>query len=795
MGSSLNLLSQILSGCPPITINYSHLPVSTFQNGNSTTRVPNVESTRIIPFQGIGGSQRVLPLAAGALSENATDTPKQDELSRTQRLTPFAPGEIEHPEVVDRFSIDSFGFRSRNDQSTAKFNQEKACPRYVARMEHENVYRRPEFFADGHNNTESSVISKEELLRPRKERPERLIAEEKRQREREAQSVVIDDSPLPIENHLNQSSSSEDELPDNVLHDSTILASGVTPKAKKPKKKDSKHRPFLKNDTRAEVVKFLHDFSHWAVHTRKQPAYRGFDMWLGKPKNRFDFARTALCEVDPEGVSGFIDQTTLSTWKMMDAIGNDTDAVSLEQSIWRLLVDKSQFSSTTAASSALKSIRLGNAKDPLECIENYLCNIIRSLKCSMAIPTISSDPTDRDHLHASTVADIILATLNPKQDIVTLNELHVRWDHKLKSDDSLLPRFFNEVKGIWITYMRSTAVAAPPANRRDMRHGPPRIRGPQSRRNDPPNAKTSVKCYNCGKPGHLSSECRRNKNNMTSRVQSGKPLKRRSIDSLRGQSDQSNRNFNNKSNNYIFQISVDNTKHATPEKYMNPLAALNTHSSQGRSTSSVETIRSLNQNLGIESKDNGSLCIRLLINNEPVIGEFDSAASCSVISQDLVRHCEMTTTDSCIEYISANNIRATSLGSALGILTFNVGSLANQIHIKHTLPVVPGTKILLIGRDLQEELGLLTDDGLVIRLDKEHRTILSAESVFDGRMKSACESINSVQSNSSTINLNIDLYGNTQTDISLFEEIIDNSGCTIELDDPNRRKELLSLLS
>ncbi|KAL0243101.1 hypothetical protein GEMRC1_005662 [Eukaryota sp. GEM-RC1] len=62
-------------------------------------------------------------------------------------------------------------------------------------------------------------------------------------------------------------------------------------------------------------------------------------------------------------------------------------------------------------------------------------------------------------------------------------------------------------------------------------------------------------------------------------------------------------------------------------------------------------------------------------------------------------------------------------------------------------------------------------------------------------MKSPCESISSVQSNSSTINLNIDLCGNTQTNISLFEEIVDNSGCTIELDDPNRRKELLSLLS
>ncbi|KAL0243248.1 hypothetical protein GEMRC1_005809 [Eukaryota sp. GEM-RC1] len=278
-------------------------------------------------------------------------------------------------------------------------------------------------------------------------------------------------------------------------------------------------------------------------------------------------------------------------------------------------------------------------------------------------------------------------------------------------------------------------------------------------------------------PGHLSSECRRGKYSaLTPRDSNGKSLKRRSgdSDSNRGRSNRPN-SFN-KSNNYFVQISKLQTIHSTATKYMNPLAALNTHSSKGRSTSYVETIRSLNQNLGIESKDNGSLCIRLLINNVPVTGEFDSAASCSVISQDLIRHCEMTTIDSCIDYISANNIRATSLGSVVGVLTFNVGSLANQIHVKHTLAVVPGTKILLIGRDLQEELGLLTDDGLVIRLDKEHRTILNAESAFDGRMKSPCESINNVQSNSSTINnINIDLYGNTQTDISLFEETIDNS--------------------
>ncbi|KAL0243323.1 hypothetical protein GEMRC1_005884 [Eukaryota sp. GEM-RC1] len=161
---------------------YSHLPVSSFRDGNSRLEAPDVDSTRIIPFNGIGGSQRVLPLAAGALSEVGTVTPNQDELSRTERLTPVTPGEVEHPEVVDRFSIDDEGFRSRNDESTAKFDEENASTRYVARMEHENVYRKPAAFAQGHNNADSSVIHKDDLLKARKERAARLIAKAKQKR-------------------------------------------------------------------------------------------------------------------------------------------------------------------------------------------------------------------------------------------------------------------------------------------------------------------------------------------------------------------------------------------------------------------------------------------------------------------------------------------------------------------------------------------------------------------------------------------------------------------------------------
>ncbi|KAL0251065.1 hypothetical protein GEMRC1_000279 [Eukaryota sp. GEM-RC1] len=147
-----------------------------------------------VPFNGIGGSQRVLPLAAGALSEVGSKTPNQDEFSRTKRLAPVAPGEIEHPEVVDRFSIDTFGFRSRNDRSTAKFDEGKASTRYLARMEHENVYRKPEAFAQDHNNVESSVIHKDDLLKARKERAARVIAKEKQKRlDTEYQSKLMSD--------------------------------------------------------------------------------------------------------------------------------------------------------------------------------------------------------------------------------------------------------------------------------------------------------------------------------------------------------------------------------------------------------------------------------------------------------------------------------------------------------------------------------------------------------------------------------------------------------------------------
>ncbi|KAL0211214.1 hypothetical protein P9112_009512 [Eukaryota sp. TZLM1-RC] len=73
---------------------------------------------------------------------------------------------------------------------------------------------------------------------------------------------------------------------------------------------------------------------------------------------------------------------------------------------------------------------------------------------------------------------------------------------------------------------------------------------------------------------------------------------------------------------------------------------------------------------------------------------------------------------------------------------------------------------------------VMTDDGLFIRLDKEHRTLLNAESEFDSRI--AQHSIG-----------NLDNQSPSPSD---FEEQLARSGCEINLDDSNNKLKLTSLL-
>ncbi|KAL0219842.1 hypothetical protein P9112_005495 [Eukaryota sp. TZLM1-RC] len=171
--------------------------------------------------------------------------------------------------------------------------------------------------------------------------------------------------------------------------------------------------------------------------------------------------------------------------------------------------------------------------------------------------------------------------------------------------------------------------------------------------------------------------------------------------------------------------------------------------------------------------------LEISINDMKMIAIIDSAAFCSVIIADLAEQCHMSiNSKDTIKFLLANNVSTKSLGSATGILSFNVGSIAQQVHYKHTLPIIPGSNKLLIGTDMLKALRLQTDDGLFIKLDKEHRTLLNAESEFDSRI--AQHSIG-----------NLDNQSPSPSD---FEEQLARSGCEINLDDSNNKLKLTSLL-
>ncbi|KAL0210008.1 hypothetical protein P9112_010092 [Eukaryota sp. TZLM1-RC] len=113
-----------------------------------------------------------------------------------------------------------------------------------------------------------------------------------------------------------------------------------------------------------------------------------------------------------------------------------------------------------------------------------------------------------------------------------------------------------------------------------------------------------------------------------------------------------------------------------------------------------------------------------------------------------------------------------SLGSAEGTLSFRLGTVTQLVHVKHSLPIIPGNNMLLIGRDLLHHLGLLNDEDLFIKMDEEHRTLLLPEAEFDHRISIVSDVVNVPRR---------------------WLEHIQFSGCTINLDYPSFSKYLYDL--
>ncbi|KAL0243213.1 hypothetical protein GEMRC1_005774 [Eukaryota sp. GEM-RC1] len=165
----------------------------------------------------------------------------------------------------------------------------------------------------------------------------------------------------------------------------------------------------------------------------------------------------------------------------------------------------------------------------------------------------------------------------------------------------------------------------------------------------------------------------------------------------------------NKYSKYIVQhinhIHNNTSSSDSHNPYANPLH--NISNSSGTNSLSLNSIFSI-----IDHQDPPPfLSCSLTINGVSIQGLWDSGASMSVITQDLVDRCSMTFINKKVPFTSANNVRSHSLGSAQGILTFKFSKVSHLTSVTKTLPIIPGSNKCLLGIDLMKQLGLLTEEG------------------------------------------------------------------------------------
>ncbi|KAL0242670.1 hypothetical protein GEMRC1_005233 [Eukaryota sp. GEM-RC1] len=104
----------------------------------------------------------------------------------------------------------------------------------------------------------------------------------------------------------------------------------------------------------------------------------------------------------------------------------------------------------------------------------------------------------------------------------------------------------------------------------------------------------------------------------------------------------------------------------------------------------------------------------------------DSVCQTSCFSSDIAEATSCRISPSNLSFTMADDgIKVPSQGNAACMLTFCFDRLISfQVHLKTTIPVIPGKKQFLIGCDILKKLGLLSSNSLLIRLDKEHKRSL-----------------------------------------------------------------------
>ncbi|KAL0219605.1 hypothetical protein P9112_005258 [Eukaryota sp. TZLM1-RC] len=254
--------------------------------------------------------------------------------------------------------------------------------------------------------------------------------------------------------------------------------------------------------------------------------------------------------------------------------------------------------------------------------------------------------------------------------------------------------------------------------------------------------------------------------------------KKRQLKKLDDGFEYSSFNLTNNSCNFINKMSKIDSNY----KHLNPLKRFRESSNL---VGSIHSVR-LSRVTGDQVSSNGELWLTCSINNVEVQGEIDNGAAFSALSMDLALKCRMTIDENkTVEYLSANGIPSTTLGSANGVLALNVGSLATQMYLRIEFQIIPGTSNFLIGRDLLQTLGLRTVHGINISLDREHHTILNAECEFDDRI---CQPVNCID-----LIENKTILGNS-IGHSTFKHYLDELSCRICMDDIRDEERLVLLL-
>ncbi|KAL0237821.1 hypothetical protein GEMRC1_012295 [Eukaryota sp. GEM-RC1] len=287
-----------------------------------------------------------------------------------------------------------------------------------------------------------------------------------------------------------------------------------------------------------------------------------------------------------------------------------------------------------------------------------------------------------------------------------------------------------------------------------------------------PAEKDPNKCSFCDSTDHKinlcnHSDCRRSElpaNQRLPRSEAKKPPSRSHSNSSRR---------HNKSDKYIVQhinhIHNNTSSSDSHNPYANPLH--NISNSSGENSISLNSIFSITDH----QDPPPFLSCSLTINGVSIQGLWDSGASMSVITQDLVDRCSMTFINKKVPFTSANNVRSHSLGSAQGILTFKFSKVTHLTSVTKTLPIIPGSNKCLLGIDLMKQLGLLTEQGLIIPVQQTMLAHSNDESEFD--------------SNISMPN-SLSIIDNTD-----FNKFVYDSGYLITLDDDDRTNRLLNLLN